>query len=316
VVVLLALCGPAQAEEPAPAPTRQQIPGTDVSLEVPAGFSVAREFAGIGRAEDFTSVMVTELDVPLAIALESLSQPALTRSGLERLGSSELKVDGRQATRIDAVQKIGSKSFRKWFLLFGDDTHSVMLTATAPSELEAQHRDALLQVLQSTHWDKGGGASAAPAPALRFAVKEAAPLKIVRSADDALVLSEAQAVKGHVAPVVTVGASRAQVEIGELAGFARTRLEETTSVEKIQIRSQGPRRLATLQGHEIRADAKDAQSGRAVRVHQILAGEGARYYLVQGIFDAADAARLEPAFEAVVASFTLRPATATSKEPL
>lgn len=314
-IALLALCASAQAQEAAAPAQRQPIPGTHVSLEVPAGFSVAREFTGIGRAEDFTSVMVTELDVPLAIALESLSEPALKRSGLERLGSSELKVDGRPATRVDAVQRIGSKSFRKWFLLFGDDTHSVLLTATAPNELEAQHRDALLHVLQSTHWDPKAG-PAAEAPELRFAVKEAAPLRIVRSADDSLVLSEAKAVKGHVTPVVTVGASRAQVEISELARFARTRLEETTSVDEIQIRSQGPRRLATLEGHEIRADAKDAESGRAVRVHQILAGEGARYYLVQGIFDADDAARLEPAFEAVAASFTLRPAASVAKEPL
>jgi hypothetical protein len=306
----LALCVPVHAEETA---QRHAIPGTHVSLAVPAGFSVAREFTGIGRAEDFTSVMVTELDVPLAIALESLSEASLTRSGLQRIGSSELKVDGRAATRVDAVQKIGSKSFRKWFLLLGDDTHAVLLTATAPSELEQQHESALVGVLESADWQPGG--VPAVAPVLSFAVREAAPLRVVRSGDDSLVLSEAQAKPGRVPPVVTAGASRAQVAIADLPDFARTRLEETVSVREIQIRSEGARPLGKLAGHEIRADAKDAESGRAVRVHQVLAGDGSRYYLVQGIFDAEDDARLTPAFEAVAASFEVRNPSNSAARP-
>jgi hypothetical protein len=304
-----ALCGAVHAEETTPAaapPQREAIPGTHVSIEVPAGFHVAREFAGIGRAEDFTSVMVTELAVPRAIALESLSQESLTRSGLERLGSSDLQVGGKAATRVDALQKIGSKSFRKWFLLLGDETHSVLLTATAPDELRQQHESALVAVLESTRWEESGAPAAAAAPELHFSVREAAPLRIVRSANDSLVLSESQAQKGHVAPVVTAGASRARVAIDDLAAFARTRLEQTPSVHEIQIRSQSARPLGKLAGHEIRADAKDAESGRAVRVHQVLAEDGGRYYLVQGIFDAEDDARLSPAFEAVAASFELR----------
>jgi hypothetical protein len=306
----LAFCGAVHAEETAPAaapPERQAIPGTHVSLEVPAGFHVAREFAGIGRAADFTSVMVTELAVPRAIALESLSEESLTRSGLQRLGGSDVKVDGQPAARVDAVQKIGSKSFRKWFLLLGDETHSVLLTATAPDELKQQHEAALVAVLESARWEEAGAPPASSAaPELRFSVKEAAPLRIVRSADDSLVLSEAQAQKGHVTPVVTAGASRAQVAIDDLAAFARSRLEQTPSVFEVQIRSQAARPLGKLAGHEIRADAKDAESGRAVRVHQVLAEDGGRYYLVQGIFDAADDARLSPAFDAVAASFELR----------
>jgi hypothetical protein len=288
---------------------REKIPGTRVALMVPDGFEIARDFPGIGRSQDFTSVLVTELNVPAAIAAESVSEAALARNGVELIESKPVQIYGRPATRVDAVQKIGAISFRKWFLVLGNDTKSVMLTATTPSENEEQYRTALVQVLESAHWDEGGAPASAPV-ALPFQVKEAPPLRIVRSAATALVLSEPAPVKGHVTPVVTVGASKATVAVGELAGFAKTRLEETPTLTEIQIRSQGAQRLGGLPGHEIRADARDTESGRPVRVHQLLAEDGGHYYLVQGIFDAEDAGRLDPAFDAVAASFTLRPAAA------
>ena len=60
-----------------------------------------------------------------------------------------------------------------------------------------------------------------------------------------------------------------------------------------------------------------------MRVRQILATDGARYFLVQGIFDADDATRLGPAFEGVATSFKLRenaekppaPAASTTGRP-
>jgi len=110
-----------------------------------------------------------------------------------------------------------------------------------------------------------------------------------------------------VVPLVAVGVSRALVEIASLTDFARERLRQTTSLDQIAIESQAPRRLAALDGQEIAAAALDNESGRKVSVRQIVASDGNRYYLVQGIFDAEDAARLAPAFEAVAASFELHP---------
>jgi hypothetical protein len=301
---------PAENAPPAAAGTQQPIAGTGVSLVVPEGFRTSTDFPGIGRAQDLSSVMVTELDVPLAIATDAFSPEAMARRDIEVAGATPIVVDGRQANLIAATQKIGAMRFRKWFVLLGNDTRSVLLTATTPAELEAQHKDALVRVLESARWSESGNAAAA-GPALSFQVKEAAPLRIVRSAEDSVVLSDPAAVKGHVPPLVAVGASRASVDVGDLASFAKSRLDETVSIHEIAIESQGPRALGTLAGYQIAAKAKDAESNRPVQVRQILASDGARYYLVQGIFDAEDAARFAPAFEAVAASFALRNSSAT-----
>jgi hypothetical protein len=301
---------PEPAAAPPAAELRQTIADTGVSLPVPEGFRASEDFPGIGRAEDLTSVMVTLLDVPVAIAAEAFGERPLAQRGFELQSTTRVQVDGRDATRIDATQRIGGMSFRKWFLLLGDETRSVLLTATTPLESEAQYRDALVHVLLSAQW----GAPRAPAEPkpLSFQVREAAPLRIVRSGDDAIVLTDPGAAPGRVAPLVSVGASRALVAIPDLAAFARERLEQTVSVREIALDSEQERRLATLGGHEIRASALDTDSGRAVKVHQILASDGSRYYLVQGIFDAEDAQRLEPAFEAVASSFELRASTAAA----
>ncbi len=285
------------------APLRQPIQGTGVSLMVPDGFRVSDDFPGIGRVEDLSSVMVTELDVPLEIASEAFSAPALERRGVEPQRSEPIELDGRPATLVHATQRIGGMTFRKWFLLLGSETRSVLLTATTPVELEEQHRDALVHVLSSAHWSQAR--SPEPAQALPFQVTAAPPLRFVRSTDASLVLSDPQVAKGHVAPVVTVGASRAHVSIDDLATFARLRLEETVSIHEIAVESEGPRGLGGLAAYQIVAAARDTESGRAVRVRQILASDDARYYLVQAVFDAKDAARLDPAFDAVATSFAL-----------
>jgi hypothetical protein len=302
---------PAASEEPAApaAPARHTIGSIPVTLDVPEGFQASDDFEGIGRAEDMTSVMATALGVPVTIAAEAFSASELAKRGIELIGSSPARIrDGREGTRFDATQRIGGMSFRKWFLLVGDDTRSLLLTATTPSESEAQYADTLVRVLESA----SSAAGPAQPKALSFQVKEVAPLRIVRSGDDSLVLSEPAAPSGHVVPLVSVGASRGQVQLADLAGFARARLEETVSIDQIELESQAPRRLAALDAHAIAAKARDTESGRAVEVRQILASDGARYYLVQGIFDAEDAARLDPVFEALAESFALRAAPAVT----
>jgi len=306
VVVFLALMWlaavPSVAEDTAE--VRQSISHTGVSLLVPAGFKSSEDFPGIGRAEDLSSVMVTELDVPETAAAEAFTQPALERRGIEVASTKSITVDGRETNLIEATQKIGSMTFRKWFVLLGSDTRSVLLTATTPVQYEAAHRDALVHVLETARWSEASGP--APAVALSFQVKEVPPLRIVRSGNDSIVLSDPEIVKGHVTPLVTVGASQARVDATDLPAFAKSRLDETVSIHEISVEEQGPRALGSLQGYQITAKAKDTESGRPVRVRQILASDGSRYFLVQGIFDADDATRLGPAFEGVATSFKLR----------
>lgn len=295
---LVLLAATARAAEPV------RIEGTHVRLHVPEGFRVAAEFPGLGLDEDLTSVLVSELPVPLAVSRRDLDEDALAHGGVILRRAAEVEVGRFSGVLVHATQRIAGIEFRKWLLLFGDETGSVLLTATTPLDLEERYQKALVETLSTAIWDPD--LAATPPEGLRFRVREVAPLRIVRSSANAIVLADPARTGGDtLTPLVTVGSSLVPVQIGDLPRFARRRLEESTSIEQIEVESERPRELGGLPGHEIVATARDVATRRPVRVTQLLASDGERYYLVQGIADAEDAASFAAPLEQVIGSFAL-----------
>lgn len=283
------------------------IRGTRVRLEVPEGFRVSRDFPGLGRDEDLTSVLVTELPLPLESASASFSEEALAERGVTLHRSVAVEVDRHRGTLLHATQRSAGTTFRKWLLLLGEGSSSVLITATTPLDLEAVHGEALVSVLRTARWDPAE--PAAPGAGLRFRVRGAPPFEVVTTAPNAVVLGAPgqAAPDGELPPLISVGSSLGRVQIADLREFARQRLQETATLDHIEVRAERDTELAGLAARELTADARDVATGGGVRVTQILASDGERYFLVQGIFDARSAPRYGDAFARVVASFALEP---------
>ena len=184
------------------------------------------------------------------------------------------------------------------------DVPSSCVTSPAEFYLEAVHQEALVKTLSTARWDPSAPVS--PTEGLRFRVREVAPLRIVSSAPNAIVLSDPTHGSGSgIPPLVVVGSSLGRVQIANLAVFARERLMQTVSIEAVEVSSQTSRSLDGLPGHEIRAVARDVASQRPVRVTQLLATDGDHYYLLQGIADAENVDAFAPLLEQVIDSFAL-----------
>lgn len=282
------------------------VPGTRVRLQVPEGFALAPELPGIGRAEELTSVVVTELPLPLARALPDFTAEALAERGLELFRRGDVEIGPHRGTLFHATQRAGGITFRKWLLLFGDDTSSVLITATAPLDLEARHHEALVRVLRTAVWDPAQ--PRAQSGPLRFRVDEVPPFEIVTTGTNAVVLGDPQHEGEGIPSLVVAGSSLGRVHVGDLPDFARTRLEQTPTLEEIAIREEGEARLAGLPAWEIRGEARDSASGGAVRVHQILTSDAGHYFMLQGIVDAqGDVEGFAQAFREIAGSFALEP---------
>jgi hypothetical protein len=304
VVVLLLCAGAAAAGDADAAQVLTPIRGTGVRLAVPEGFEIARDFPGIGRDEDLTSLLVTELSVPIDVSRQSFDVESLARRGIRADRIVAVRVDGRDGLLAHASQRAAGLVFRKWILLLGDDTRSVMLTATTPLDLEARYQRDLVETLRSARWTPSRDADSGGGSELPFRVDPVGPLRIVKSSANAVVLSEpGAAADGSPPPIVTVGASSAQVQIRDLGDFARRRLAESASIDSIELESERSRELDGMPGHEIRARARDIQSQRPVAVTQLLATDGAHYYLVQGIVDAEAGGDFAPLLDRLIASF-------------
>jgi hypothetical protein len=296
----------------ATAAERVSIPGTDVSLPLPEGFALTPDFPGIGLDADLTSVLVTELPVPFAISKQRFDADALARGGVTLRRSDSIEVDGHEGLLLHATQTAAGVEFRKWLVVFGDDTESILLAATTPLDQEARHQGVLVETLRGAQWRRAADA----AKRLPFRIGEVPPLEVVSSASNAVVLADPHfhppdTVPGH----VTVGISAATVQIGSLAGFARHRLVETTSIKEVEITSETEAELDGMPAHRIEATAVDLEKDRPVQVLQLLATDGTHYFLVQGIADASRAEIFEPRFDRVGALFTRIPATKPPPAP-
>ncbi|MGH0028608.1 MAG: hypothetical protein ACQGVC_02370 [Myxococcota bacterium] len=281
------------------------VPGTGVQLVVPEGFRLSDAFPGIGRDTDLTSVLVTELAVPVVISRADFDATGLAQQGLRVQRIVRVEVDGREGWLAHASQHSGGVPFRKWLLLLGDERRSVLLTATTPLDLEAQHQRALVETLSTARWRPQEPDTAGARDSLPFRVAEIPPLRILRSAANAVVLADDATAPGRVEPLVSVGASQALVQIRDLPAFARRRLDESVLVQEIEVEDERPRPLDGMPGYWIAARARDVRSDREVAVTQLLATDGTRYYLLQSIVDADDRAAFAPVFERVVESFRL-----------
>ena len=104
-----------------------------VALVVPAGFHLSRDFPGIGLDEDLTSVLVTELAVPLEVSLPPFSPQALAERGITLHRSGTVEVSGRRATLVHASQKVTGVDFRKWMLVLGDENRVKLSEAALTS---------------------------------------------------------------------------------------------------------------------------------------------------------------------------------------
>ncbi len=296
VLLVTAMAVGARAGEPV------EIPNTQVSLPLPQGFRVAPDFPGIGLDEDLTSVLVTELPVPYAVSKQRFDAEALARGGVVLRRSDTIEIDGHEGLLLHATQSAAGLEFRKWLVVFGDDTESVLLAATTPLDQEARHQQALIETLQGARWRR----NEARVRELPFRVAEVAPFEVVSSASNAIVLADphfAAKAPDVVPGLVTVGVSQSTVQIGTLAGFARHRLEETTSIREVEITAEADVSLDGMPARRIEATAIDLEKERPVRVLQILATDGSRYFLVQGIADASRAEIFEPRFDRVSAGF-------------
>lgn len=277
------------------------VTGTGVRLPVPEGFAPSDHFAGIGIESDLTSVIVSELSAPLSISQQEFEAAALARNGLRLHRRAPVRVDGYDGLLLHATQRADGLDFRKWLLLIGDDSSSVLVTATTPLDRESHHQAALIRSLQGVRYTPTP--TAAPVER-RFRVRAPAPLEVVTTSPNAIVLANpADAATEPVVSLVTVGESRTAVQIRDLAGFARLRLHETPSIDEIEIDNERETQLDALPAHRIEARAVDTATDTPMRVWQVLASDGEHYYLVQGLATETQATTLGPRFDAITESF-------------
>jgi hypothetical protein len=116
-----------------------KIPRTSVTMAVPQGFRVAREFSGLEDAAG-TSILIAEMPpAGYAQLAATFASPKTASSGFAAQGVKitrieQLEVGGRAIPLAIGDQAQNNKQFRKYItVLGGGDANTVLITFTVPS---------------------------------------------------------------------------------------------------------------------------------------------------------------------------------------
>lgn len=269
-----------------------RVPGTRAALQPPAGFAPSQRFPGFERQAALASIVVTEIPAPSAAMMKGMTKDALAPKGMEVLSSTPAKMDGRDALLLEIGQSAAGTQYRKWMLVSGDATTSVLVVGTFPLSAAGELSGPVRAAVLSTTW--GAAGSSDPFDGLPFRVEAASGLKLAGRVSNMLLFNESGVQQGGnpAEALYVVGPSVGNPPAGGLREFAEARAHQTAQVRDLKIVEGRDIMVDGLPAYELLGDAADRRSGTPMRFYQVVAADPGGYYIMQGLAgsDRADAA--------------------------
>lgn len=283
-----------------------RVAGTRVALQPPEGFTASQRFPGFELAAHGASIVVSEIPATYAELRAGFTREALATGGMKLIGMRDAVVDGSAALLVHVSQSAGGVEFLKWMLLAPDGRESVLVVGAFPRTAPAAFGDAVRAAVLSTSLKPADRVDATEG--LPFGVEPGARLKIARRMGNMLLLNRSgtmtPAAPGD--PLYVVGPSLSEVAIGDLQRFAEQRARQTAEISNLHDLIGRRLQVDGLEAYEIVADASDLRSGEPLRFYQVIAPDGAGYFVFQGLVGSAGAAEYLDEFRRLTESFRRR----------
>jgi hypothetical protein len=273
LIASLLCSGPAVAE-----PLAVHAPGTQVSLVPPRGFQPATRFSGFENAEAAASIMISELPTAAAGLQQQMSgEKALATRGMRLVEARDVDARGGRARLLDVRQDANGVHYAKWMLIGGDARSTALVVATFPAD-DAELSKSLRAAVLSASWSDARESD--PFAGSGFRLGDSAVLKYAHRLGSLLLWTESGWL-GRVPQETMLGAGISAESRGgaDLRTFARTLprlLRPLRDVSNLQSRTTT---LGGLPAEEVVADARDVQTGAAVRFYAVVGADRADFYL-------------------------------------
>ena len=283
----------------------QAVTGTNIRLIPPAEFTASERFSGYQHEASNSSILVTEIPASIEQLRPSLTDSEkLQEKGMTLLNQKTVTINEQEALLLNIQQSAYGTDFKKWILLLGNDSESVLVTATFLAELEAQYSELLKDSLLTVEWNQ----AAASTDDLAFVLSETADLKLAQKIGNALAYT-----KNGVFPAVSTNdpifivAPSLSPQYQDVATLAQNRLFQTDNLTEIEIISEQEITVDSLTGYEIVAVGKDIKSGEERSLYQVILVDSDNYYYVmQGQVDAEQNQQYLSQFKELASSFDLK----------
>lgn len=287
----------------------EQAPSSRVALDVPDGFTAARQFAGFVNEAAGTSLVVVEMpgaayeQLASGLTPEALATKGITKSEAARLARPEpyLHMRGEQAARQGSIAK--------FFLVFRDKGVTALVTANV--ETTALHRGTITvadveRMLAS--------ATIAPSAAPARELFRLGYLGRFRHAGSIVGTTRAYTLDGKLEPaqkgetraMVIVAPSLDDRSVGDPGRQAETLMAGLPGLSETRVVGRRPIKVAGMDAIEIVAEAKEKDGEGGVAILQVLiVPKGGGYYRIVGQVPDITKDELLPEIRRMVESFEL-----------
>lgn len=258
------------------------IPGTRISLFAPKCFVQAIKFAGLKEVKSGATIMVAEMDKPLKVIEKGFSNEGFASQGMELINSSVVYIEDEKALLYQASKKSGDILFSKWILIFGDDTSSVMISATFPDDFDSEVSTQIENCLLSARFNSSTKISAEAALGFKIETDET-PFKFAKAYPGTLIYTFDGLFPTHNKESVSfkIGSSLGKVEIDNPRAYALERLHSLpyTFKDEPQIMDS---KIDDLSGYETIAFGLDKETGLRILIYQVFLFSHSSYFIMQG----------------------------------
>ncbi|MEL6478523.1 MAG: hypothetical protein AAFR17_14435 [Pseudomonadota bacterium] len=290
------------------------LPGTSITIEVPEGFEVAREFSGLQNPETSASFLIATLPAEAEPQLSALfetmemARTAFSARGIDITGEIDLEEEATPHPAYSGVQQAQGVEFTKWLALYtGEEV--LLVTYQSPPEV-ADPPETIEAVFNSIRFGAALSLEEQLA-ALPYRVTDLGGMRITGTSAGSAVsmtIGEADIDPESKQPFLFIAPSlgNAFVETPDPLTESARLLGSISTVEIGEVESEADVSVAGWPGKRLEATAVDRDSRRDLRVVQWVGFSERSYIRIIGLAPADLWDEALPAFEAVAAGVAWR----------
>ena len=291
---------------PALAQTKSKIPGTDINIYIPEGFSLSSSFSGLENPDTGAFILTTVLDVPYETLSESFTTERLASRGMTLKSREEIPLKDGTATLlvVEQFNPVGSETLEKLLYIFGTTERTCLVTGGYSLQLASKLKPSVKKALLSSELLEAS--AGVDTEGLPFSWEEQEELKPAKRIQNALIFSP----DGAPPPLdvfLVVAPSFAKVEFQDIEQYAQNQLLKTSGFEDLQITKSEKIETDLGMAWQLEAQAIDSQDKTKVGVYQYLFWDRQSHRTLRAVGQSQDtdfSARL-PHFKALVQSLKL-----------
>ncbi len=270
-----------------------KIPGTQVEMIQPEGFTMAGKFAGFQQQETQSSIFVSTIPIPEealyqaldGIKLKLSDSEALKTQNMQLISNQEIQLKHSAATLLELQQTVGANTFKKWILILTNTNEILLINGVFPLQHNAALDGKVLDTLLSVQLNNK---EISTFEAVNFTLDEhprfiidpelQIPTLIMLKEPDA---PHPSLPEDH--PVLIVSQAFSTTVINDLVAFSNERILQHPNTQNITIEHTSHQQIDDLQAFEITAKAIDSTTQNPLTIWQLILADIDTYYIAVGI---------------------------------